>query len=221
MLITITICLIAPWLNLRRVPVTAERLSDHAIRLYFTYAIPRLCSGPALAIRPWLDFHKFASIPDERGFSIIVSKAGDWTSKVITDPPTHLWKRGWMTRGVLNVAPIFKGMVIVTTGSGIGPVMSLLNAGRNLNVRLLWSTRDPLKTYGQSIIDDAYRADPNAVIINTSTNKRPELAELAYDLYLESKSEAVFLISNPKVTRKFVYSLESRGVPTFAPIFDS
>jgi hypothetical protein len=221
MLITVTICLIAPWLNLRRVPVRAEKLSDHAVRLYFTYTIPRLCSGPALALRPWLDFHKFASIPDEGGFSVIVSKAGDWTSDTIANPPKYLWKRGWMTRGVLNVAPIFKRMVIVTTGSGIGPVMSLLNAGRNLNVRLLWSTRDPVTTYGESIIADVYRADPNAVIINTSTTKRPDLPELAYDLYLESKAEAVFLISNPRVTRKFVYALESRGVPTFAPIFDS
>lgn len=121
-----------------------------------------------------------------------------------------------------NVAPIFKSMVIVATGSGIGPVLSLLKSDRKLgNVRMLWSTKDPALYYGQAILEDVYAADENALVINTTILKRPNLLELSYSMYVESQAEAVFVISNPRVTRKTVYGLESRGVPCFAPVFDS
>jgi hypothetical protein len=65
-------------------------------------------------------------------------------------------------------------------------------------------------------------ADPEAVIINTSGGQaRPDLVQGAHDLYKWSHAEAIFIISNPLVTRKAVFELESRGLPTFAPIFDS
>ncbi|ETN44250.1 uncharacterized protein HMPREF1541_10801 [Cyphellophora europaea CBS 101466] len=224
LLVLITICLIAPWLNLRKVPVRSEKLSNHAVRLHFTYANVPLCSAPRLTDKPLREWHAFASIPEEsgKGFSVLVSKAGNWTGAIIENPPSYLWKRGWLTRGVLNVAPIFKSMVLVATGSGIGPVLSLLQAKRKLGfIRLLWSTKDPIKTYGQRVMDNVMAADPNAVIINTSVDRRPNLLELAHGMYVDSQAEAVFVISNPRVTRKTVYGLESRGVPTFAPIFDS
>lgn len=113
-------------------------------------------------------------------------------------------------------------MVIVATGSGIGPVLSLLKGKRKLGgVRMLWSTKDPSLYYGQAILDDVYAVDPGAVVINTTILKRPNLLELAHKMYVDSQAEAVFVISNPRVTRKTVYGLESRGVPCFAPIFDS
>jgi hypothetical protein len=50
---------------------------------------------------------------------------------------------------------------------------------------------------------------------------RQDLLEPAYKMYREYDAEAVFIISNPRVTRRLVYGLEARGIPTFAPIFDS
>lgn len=121
-----------------------------------------------------------------------------------------------------NVAPIFKSMVIVVTGSGIGPVLSLLKGAPNIrNVRLVWSTKDPLFYYGQAVLNDVMATDRDAVVINTTTGRRPDLLELAHSMYVQTGAEAVFVISNPGLTRKVVYGLESRGVPAFAPIFDS
>ena len=222
LLFTSTISLILPWLRLRRVPVQAEPLSNHAIRLHFTYANTPLCAAPRVTDNPLKEWHAFAGIPEEDGvgFSVIVSKAGDWTSKMITHPPSHLWVRGILTRGVLHIAPIFKRIILVATGSGIGPCLALLQA-KNIDCRVIWSTKDPLKTYQQPIMDSVLVSDPNAIVINTSQTKRPDLVQMAYNLYREVDAEAVFLISNPRLTRDFVYSLESRGIPTFAPIFDS
>ena len=44
---------------------------------------------------------------------------------------------------------------------------------------------------------------------------------MVWKLYNLEKVEVVFIISNPKLTRKVVYGLESRGVPAFGPIWDS
>jgi hypothetical protein len=223
LLITSTISLILPWLRLRKVSVVAEPLSNHAIRLHFDYANLPLCAAPRFSHSPLKEWHAFAGIPEDDGigFSIIVSKAGDWTSRLISSPPTSIWVRGIPARGVLHIAPIFKSMVLVATGSGIGPILSLLTA-RGIKCRILWSTKDPVKTYRQRIVDDVLIADHEAIIINTSDGQaRPDLVQEAHDLYEDSNAEAVFVISNPIVTRKIVFGLESRGVPTFAPIFDS
>lgn len=225
-LLVVTVSLILPWLRLRRVPVRAEHLSTHAVRLHFGYTNLPLCAAPRFSDSPLKEWHAFAGIPesDGVGFSVLVSDAGDWTKKIVQSPPKQLWTRGIPARGVLHVAPIFKKLVLVATGSGIGPILSLLYA-RNLNVRIIWSTKDPIQTYSSAIVEQVIQADPEAVIINTTkrTTKgsRPNLVQEAYDLYQKSQAEAVFVISNPKVTRKVVYGLESRGVPIFAPIFDS
>lgn len=221
-LFTVTIAIMLPWLRLQKVPVKVEHLSDHAVRFHFGYTNLPLCAAPRFSDSPLKEWHAFAGIPEQDGvgFSILVSKAGDWTSKMIQSPPKELWTKGMSARGVLHVAPIFRRLVLVATGSGIGPILSLLYA-RDLNARIIWSTPDPATTYKQAIVDQILLGDPHALIINTSKSGRPDLVREAYKLYQDSKAEAVFIISNPKVTRKVVYGLESRGVPIFAPIFDS
>ncbi len=47
------------------------------------------------------------------------------------------------------------------------------------------------------------------------------MVALTYQLVLESNAEAVFIISNPKVTKKVVYGMETRGIPAYGAIFDS
>lgn len=222
MLCLITICLILPWTRLRKVEVRSEVLSPHAVRIHFTHMNTSFCTAPRISDRPWQEWHSFAAIPepDGRGFSVLVSNAGDWTRRIISQPPTQLWVRGIPTRGLLAIAPIFERIVLITTGSGIGPCMSLL-AATKISCRILWSTQTPESTYGPSIVNDIYRADSQAVVIDTKRCGRPDLVRIAYQMYVESCAEAVFIISNPKVVRKVVYGLESRGVPIFAPVFDS
>jgi hypothetical protein len=65
------------------------------------------------------------------------------------------------------------------------------------------------------------RADPDAVVWNTRELGRPDMVALTYQLVLDSNAEAVFVISNPKLTRKVVYGMETRGIPAYGAIFDS
>jgi len=119
------------------------------------------------------------------------------------------------------MAQIFRSVVIVTTGSGIGPCLGVIQDIPATRVRLIWSTPSPLATYGREICGMVKETDGDAVIWDTREQGRPDLVQMAFDLYQKEKAEAVFVISNPKLTRKVVYGMESRGVPAFGPIWDS
>lgn len=223
-LLITTLVIFSPWFKLRKVPVRAETLSDHAVRLHFMHENLPICTTPRFSDSVMKEWHAFAAIhaDDGIGYSVLVSKAGDWTAKVIKDPPKELWTKGSPARGALYMGVVFKKVVVVVaTGSGIAPILSLLHAP-NLDVRILWSTPGPAeKVFAPYIVDYVKQKDPQAVIIDTRKTGRPNLVEEAWKIYSSSNAEAVFIISNAAVTRKFVYGLETRGVPTFAPIFDS
>jgi hypothetical protein len=87
--------------------------------------------------------------------------------------------------------------------------------------RVIWSTPSPDTSYGKDICDAVRKVDLNALIWDTKKKGRPDMVRLAWDMYRGSGAEAVFVISNPKLTRKVVYGMESRGVPAFGPIWDS
>jgi hypothetical protein len=224
MIALITLSIALPWMRLRRVRVVPEPLSNHAVRLHFDFCTPGPCTSRGVRItdRPLVEWHAFAAIPEPggKGFSIIVSKAGDWTKRIIENPPTSIWTRGTPASGVLAIVPLFKKIVLVATGSGIGPCLPVV-LERRVPFRMIWSTKSPLSTYGQKIIDTILKADPEAVIWDTDRKGRPNLAVLAYRIYQESGAECVCVISNSSTTKKIMYRLESRGVPAFGPIWDS
>ncbi|THU96233.1 hypothetical protein K435DRAFT_755019 [Dendrothele bispora CBS 962.96] len=222
-----TSCSIISWSRLRHHDVYPERLSDHAIRLHFKYREMPPFYGLKVSTRPLLEWHAFATIPNDdnggsgrRGFSVVVSNAGDWTKESIQNPPKKLWIRGYPLHGLLYTSKLFKRIVVVATGSGIGPCLSLLWADVTPR-RVLWSTPNPESTFGDKIVGAVKKADPKAVIWNTRTQGRPDMIMLTYQLVREFDAEAVFIISNPKITRKVVYGMESRGVAAYGAIFDS
>lgn len=217
-----TLSVALPWMRLRKVDVVAEPLSNHAIRLHFNFAHPPPGRAIRISDNPMREWHAFACImePNKPGFSIVVSRAGDWTGRIIENPPTRIWTRGVPASGVLRMATLFQKVVLVATGSGIGPCLPVILAGK-VPCRVFWSTPNPEKTFGKEIIDGILANDPEAVIWNTRERGRPNMSLEAYKLYKASGAECVCVISNGPVTSKLVYDLEARGVPAFGPIFDS
>jgi hypothetical protein len=215
---------IYPWFRLHKLRVIPEKLSDHAIRLHFNEKVP-LFVGLRISDSPLTEWHSFACIParDVFGGSVLISDAGDWTRKTIHAPRPYYWVKGVPVTGVLCMARIFRRVVVVTTGSGIGPCLAVIQdfPQRGTQCRVIWSTPDPLATYGWEICQAVHAVDEHAVVIDTRKEGRPDLVKRAWDLYHETGAEAVFVISNPKRTRKVVHGLESRGVPAFGPIWDS
>ena len=235
MLIVTTIAIIHPWLLLRRVKTVPESISSHAIRLHFNHTSIGFGQAIQLAKNPLRDWHSFATFPDlpiqpgttdsktsqEAGFSCLVSKAGDWTSHTIQNPPTHLWKRGVPIYGFAHMMQIFSRLIVVTTGSGIGPCLSFLVDPNRPAMRVVWQTKDPKSTYGEQILDKVHQLDPRAVILQTKKLGRVDMLPLVTRLVSEFDAEAVCVISNPMVTGMLVFGCESRGIPAYGPIFDS
>jgi NADH:ubiquinone oxidoreductase subunit 6 (subunit J) len=218
-----------PWILLRRLPATGIRLSNHALRLHL-----KSDSGKFYTIRlsdnPLVEWHSFAIFPDLPDQSVngstnscIISRAGDWTSKTIENPATTYWTRGFPTRGALYMSLIFKRVVIVTTGSGIGPCLNLLTlpASERPECRVIWSASRPADTFGKDVCDAVLHCDSNAMIWDTKERGRPDLVLLAWRMAKEIDAEAVFCVSNNKVTKMVVWELNRRGLPAFGPIFDS
>lgn len=222
--IILTVAFFIPWISLRKVPVESEYLSSHAVRLHFNYATTGFAQGVSVSKHPLRDWHSFAGIPNidgSPGFSLIVSKAGDWTGAVIEEQPQALWKRGIPTSGFGRNCLLFKRILLVTTGSGMGPCLSLLSATNRPPIRILWQTRSPLKTYGERVLSMIAMVDKNAVVIDSDQHGRQDMFHIAWDMFKDFNAETVFVISRPGIVQKLVFEFEARGIPAYGPVFDS
>jgi len=222
LVVVMTGSIVLPWLKLRKVPVRAEVLSDHAVRLHFDYVTPVPGSFTRISRRPLMEWHSFATVPEpgKTGYSLVVSKAGDWTNDAIRNPPKELWVRGVPTCGVLRIVPLFRRLIFVATGSGIGPCAPCILEQR-VPIRLLWTSPDVRKTFGDNLVDSLLEKSPGAVIYDTRKHGKPDMVRMTLRLVREFDAEAVCIISNQKLTSKLVYGLTSRGVPAFGAIWDS
>jgi len=215
---------IVPWFRLHRLYVQPELLGKHAVQLHFKEPISCFV-GLRIAETPLGEWHSFACIPSrdggQSGGSVIISDAGDWTRRTINNPKPFYWIKGIPVTGVLCMAKLFRKVVIVTTGSGIGPCLGVMQDIPSTSVRVIWSTPTPYNTYGPNIINSIKAVDDEAIIWDTKMLGRPNLVQMAWELYLKTGAEAVFVISNPSLTKRLVYAMESRGVPAFGPVWDS
>ena len=128
-----------------------------------------------------MEWHSFATIPEpgKKGFSLVVSRAGDWTINIIAKPPTHIWKRGVPTYGVMRIAQMFNRIVLVATGSGIGPCTPAI-LERASPIRLLWTAPNVRETFGDKLVDQIVEANPEAVIYSMSLTSRIFLSSLIW-----------------------------------------
>jgi hypothetical protein len=213
-----------PWLLLRRVPISVKRPSAHAVIVHLHHDVrPGLGTARPISRHPLLGWHHFANLPAgeaDPGYRMVISRAGDWTSTFIDDPPEAVWIRGVPVTGVANVRKLFRKVVFVATGSGIGPMLAHLLAG-DPPCKLVWVTRNPRRTYGDGLVDEILAAQPDALVWDTDRAGKPDVLRLAYAAYVDSRAEAVICISNRNLTRRTVHGLERRGIPAFGPIWDS
>jgi hypothetical protein len=222
-LIVLTVNAALPWFRLKKIAVTTLTPSNHVALSDFHYGVtPFAGSSTSLSRNPLLEWHSFANVPypGKEGFRLTISRAGDWTGRWIDDKPSSVWVKGIPAAGVGNIEILFKKVIWVATGSGIGPCLPHILANKVAS-RLVWSTRTPRETYGEAITDEILGAQANAIIWDTKKQGKPDLVKLALKAYQEFDAEAVICISNKKVTWDLVYQLESRGIPAFGAIWDS
>ncbi|KAF9452970.1 hypothetical protein P691DRAFT_755995 [Macrolepiota fuliginosa MF-IS2] len=222
LIVIFTLSIALPWMRLRKYKIKSEILSNHCVRLYFDYATPPPGSFARISTAPLTEWHSFATIavPEKKGYSMIISRAGDWTSKTIATPPSEIWVRGIPTWGMMSVAGLFRKVLFVATGSGIAPICPWLFSIQ-VPFRLLWTSPNVRQTFGDKLIDAIFEASPDSIIYDTRIHGKPDMVKLVYRVAKEYQPEAICVISNEKLTRKIVYGMVSRGIPAFGPIWDS
>jgi hypothetical protein len=223
LLCAVTFSVALPWLRLRKVAVEIVRPSSHVALTRFDHGVtPFAGSSTAISRHPLLEWHSFANIPEpgRGGFRLAISRSGDWTGSFIDDAPSHVWVKGVPTAGVANIEVLFKRVIYVATGSGIGPCLPHLLACE-VPSRLVWSTRSPRRTYGDALLDEILAVQPDPIIWDTDERGTPDLVKLAYRAYVEFGAEAVICIANKKLTWRVVEAMEARGIPAYGAIWDS
>ena len=218
-----TFSVMLPWLRLKKVKIDINSPSPHVALTRFDHGVtPFAGSATTISRNPLLEWHSFANVPSpgEEGFRLTISRAGDWTGQFINDQPEHVWVKGIPTAGVANIEVLFKRVVYIATGSGIGPCLPHLLA-KEVPASLVWSTRTPRKTYGDELVDEILEAVPDALIWDTGSHGKPDLVKLAHDAVVATGAEAVICIANQPLTQKVVYEMELRGIPAYGAIWDS
>jgi NAD(P)H-flavin reductase len=219
-----TLLILYPWMHVRKMNVTCECLSDHVIKVHFPGLRPHAGTAVRVAKTILNEYHAFAVIPEPHeapGFSILVSNAGDWTSDLIRHPRSSLWIRQITAFGVVSVVKLFSPVVVIATGSGIGPCLSMFTALLDHQFRIVWSTRNPVRTYGTGVLNSVRAADPNATIIDTDAQGRQDIVSLAENKFRETRAEAIVIISRAGTTKKVIRAMKRKDIPCFGPIFDS
>jgi hypothetical protein len=228
-----TLLTIYPWINTKKNLIETEVLSDHAIRIHFYSCKNTIIGGGSVRIsRGFLtEYHSFAVIPanqtqraDGKTFSVIVSNAGDWTKNLICNPPRELYLRQLPVLGAVSVARIFSPVVIVATGSGIGPCLGMFLQYPQHAFKVVWVARDPFARYGNKIVEAVKATDPDAIIHDTGKDGRTNdqhIVSLARKRYFQTNAEAVVVISNKAVIDTLVLELSKTNIPCYGPIFDS
>lgn len=229
LLLTTTCLVILPWLRIRRVPITTQLVSAREVKITFPYANMPYTSTVKFSRSPLDEWHAFATTPspDTTSATIIVSQAGDWTRTIINAPPPTLWMRNPPTQNFLALTPLFSSLLLVATGAGIGPVLSLLtsptirrmrDAGRL--VKVLWTVYAPEAEHWRFVQDIIRAVDPEPVIYD-SRQARPDVAFEAKYLASTREIEAVMVVSNPGVTAAVVRGVKAQGGCAYGAVFDS
>jgi hypothetical protein len=225
LLIVSTALLAYPWMQLRSIPVEAQVLSDDVLRLIIHHKGEGSCMTRRLATMPLKETHAFATVPgkDDKTYSIYISAAGDWTRSLIGSPPSKIWVKGCPVYGATQSSRLFKKVLFVATGSGIAPVLSAVFSRLEKEIVIFWITTQPSKKLDTDHLQEleAYR---NSIIVfnaGRAAVQPKRVSAIIYGLHCEHQSEAVFVISNRKLTEVVKADLKRCRVPVFGPIFDS
>jgi hypothetical protein len=224
-----TFLIILPWTRMRCVLVTAEAISSREVKLTFPYKNMPYTSTARFSLNPLMEWHAFATIPSPNGLSacILVSQAGDWTKAIIQNPPSHIHLRRPAAKNFLSFAPLFSSLLLVATGAGIGPLVSLLSSPtisqmrkEGKQIRVMWCVYDPEASHWQFVQDIIRNVDPMPKVFD-SREGRPDLEFETQYMKEVCGIEAVMVVSNARVTREIVEGIKEKGGAAYGAVFDS
>jgi hypothetical protein len=126
-----------------------------------------------------------------------------------------------ITRATISsLCPMYQRSIIIATGAGMAPYLSLLSLLPRGSHRLIWVGRSFRESFGDKLCEIALQW-PDLVLVETAKGGRPDMIALAVDNYRSFGADAVFVGSNPEGTKQIVSGCRALGIPAFGPSWDS
>jgi hypothetical protein len=214
--------ILSPWLTVRKVQVQARVQSRAIIEITFPGASEPGMFG-RISRHALVNWHAFALFSGERravSHMMVISGVGDFTKGLFTTPPAALYVRKFKFPGLPYCVPMYRRSIIIATGAGMVPYLSLLPVLPRGSHRLIWIGRSFRECFGNNLCDIVFRW-PDLVLVDTTTGARPDMTALAVDNYRSFGADAVFVGSNAEGTRQIVSGCRALGIPAFGPSWDS
>ncbi|KAJ7125077.1 hypothetical protein C8R44DRAFT_130904 [Mycena epipterygia] len=221
--VVMSICIIIPWVTLRKVPVTIEVPSPKVAVLRFERGmqqglLARISRGSIL------EYHAFGIISKGRQSNehyLICGVQGDFTQKLVDQPPTHIWTRQLKFAGVSNTSKLYKRGIRVCTGTGLGAALS--TCLQSPDWYLIWIGSDQAKTFGPTIsalIHDNLPPDQYTLWDSKERGGRPDVMKLLKEVYVSWGAEVVFITSNMGGNTEMMQGCKKEGIPAFGTLWD-
>ncbi|KAN0125610.1 hypothetical protein V8E52_000817 [Russula decolorans] len=218
-----TIFILAPWFTVRKVKVDVEVPSSKIAIIRFERGIQQglLSRISRSAI---MEYHAFGIVSEGTHTNyhyLICGVKGDFTRRLILDPPTHLWTRQLKFAGFSNTSSLYRRGIHVCTGSGIGAALS--TCMQNSDWYLIWIGSEQAKIFGPTI-SGLIRRHMGRERITIWDSKyqggRPDTMRLVKEIYASWRAEVVFVTSNPQGNQEIMEGCMKVGIPAFGTLWD-
>ncbi|KAH9050945.1 hypothetical protein EDB83DRAFT_2507205 [Lactarius deliciosus] len=217
-----TVFILLPWCTVRKVKVDIEVPSSKVAIIRFKRGMQQGLLA-RISRSSIMEYHAFGIVSEGTHAShhyLICGVQGDFTRKLVHDPPTHLWtrqlkaQRGCSLPGVSNSSTLYRRGIRVCTGTGIGAALSTY---------LIWIGSEQEQTFGPTISGLIHRnIGPERMILWDSKKQggRPDVMGLVKEVYASWRAEVVFITSNRQGNQEIMEGCKEAGIPAFGTLWD-
>jgi hypothetical protein len=213
---------ILPWVGVRKVKVCSRVPSPAVVEITFLAGsgVGRFGRISRHVLSDWHSFALVSCGSPSTSHKMLICRAGDFTGELINAPPTRLYVRKVGYPGLPYCMSMYQRVVVIASGAGVAPYVSMLSRQYHGRCRLIWIGRAFRATFGDEFCDRVFEW-PDLLLVDTANGGRPDLVSLAVDNYHGFGADAVFIGSNPTGTRQILSGCRARGIPAFGPSWDS
>ncbi|KAJ1300378.1 hypothetical protein OPQ81_005197 [Rhizoctonia solani] len=217
------------WFTVRHAEISIQ--ANRSVAVVTLPGAPTMRSGTFARIsRDGFQWHAFSVAMtnfEKREFSLIVGRAGDWTTELIHDAlgsqgPERIYIRGVCPPGFMYMHRSYKKVVTVCTGAGIAPALPQIEQHTS-DIMLIWIAKNHRKTYGETVWNTVTSNLPaNQVILHdTGVSGRPDIGSLIEKAAKAHDAEAVFVVSNDAYTNLCANICWRKGLRCYGATRDS
>jgi len=171
-----------------------------------------------------MEYHAFGIVSEgthAEHHYLVCGVQGDFTRRLILNPPTHLWTRQLKFAGIPNTSTLYRRGIYICTGSGIGSALS--TCIQNPDWFLIWIGSEQARTFGPTISGLIRRHIGRERIIIWDCKYqggRPDTMRIVKEVYASWRAEVVFVTSNRQGNKEIMEGCMEGGIPVFGTLWD-